>query len=115
MTKFLKTNLCFFVKSESLLFKSQDERSIIEGRNESSLFVACQSRELNFSNINHNYPPVISEYVRIRKTSCFFGLPRGSQSLTVPQCTAKVIDGAVAVQSLKPTTSKTLGEYAKTS
>ena len=84
------------------------------------LFVACQSRDSNldefFQHENHNYPPAISEYGKIRKTnkadflSCLEEY--GQVELNPPQYTAKVIDGAAIVQSLKPSLSKTFGEYA---
>ena len=85
-----------------------------------SLFVACQLRDCNltefFEHENHSYPPSISEYGKIRKASKSDFLSclqeYGSSLFTSPAVTAKVIDGAAAVQCLKPSAAKTFGEYA---
>lgn len=57
------------------------------------------------------------EYGKMRKInkSDFLSCLKESftSSLSSPEITAKVIDGATAVRSLKPVVSKTLGEYAK--
>ena len=59
---------------------------------------------------HHNSPPSILEYGTLRKTSksdildCLQDY--GSSTLT--------LDGAAAVQSLKPRISKTFGQYAST-
>ena len=71
-----------------------------------------------FKHKHHNYPPSISEYGTLRKTSKSDFLDclqdYGSSTLTPPEFTAKVVDGAAAVQSLKPRISKTFGQYAST-
>ena len=84
-----------------------------------SLFMACQLRDCNlteyFEHENHSYPPSISEYGKIRKASKSDFLSclqeYGSSLFTSPAVTAKVIDGAAAVQCLKPSAAKTVGEY----
>ena len=85
--------------------------SLKEERNlYASLFVASQLSDCNmdkfFKHKHHNYPPSISEYGTLWKTSksdfrdCLQDY--GSSMLTPPEFTAKVVDGAAAVQSLKP-------------
>ena len=86
------------------------------------LFDTSQLRDCNmdelFKHEHHNYPPFISEYGALRKTSksdfldCLQGC--GSSMPTSPEFTAKVADGAATVQSLKPRISKTFGKYAST-
>ena len=124
--KFLKTNLYCFVK-KWIKFALQKQRWKQHRWRKKIIFMLhtiCPlsvtwikiGRTLKWKKETHTYPPAISEYGRIRKTE----LIRWSASritspvpLTAPQCTAKVIDGDAAVKSLKPTTSKTFGEYAK--
>ena len=71
-----------------------------------------------FKHEHHNYAPSISEYGTLRKTSksdfldCFQDY--GSSTLTPPEFNAIVVDGAAAIQSLKPRISKTFGQYAST-
>ena len=68
-----------------------------------------------FEHENHSYQPSISEYGKIRKASKSDFLSclqeYGSSLFTSPAVTAKVIDGAAAVQCLKPSAAKTVGEY----
>ena len=71
-----------------------------------------------FKHEHHNYPHSISEYGTLRKTSksdlldCLQDY--GSSTLTPQEFTAKVVDGAAAVQSLEARISKTFGQYAST-
>ena len=69
-----------------------------------------------FNHDHHNYPTSISEYGTLRKTSKSDFLDclqdYGSSMLAPPEFTAKVVDGAAVVQSLKPRISKTFGQYA---
>ena len=71
-----------------------------------------------FKHKHHNYPPSISEYGTLRNTikpdflDCLQDY--GSSMLTPPEFIAKVVDGAAAVQSLKPRICKTFGQYAST-
>ena len=71
-----------------------------------------------FKHGHHSYPPSISEYGTLRKTikSNFLDCLQdyGSSTLTTPEFTAKVVGGAIAVQSLKPRISKTFTQYAST-
>ena len=86
------------------------------------LFAASQLRDCNmyelFKHEHHNYPPSISEYGILQKISqsdfldCLQDYV--SSMLTPPLSTAKVVDGAPAVQSLTPKISKTFGQYTST-
>lgn len=87
-----------------------------------SLFIACQARSSDltdfFQHENHSFPPSISEYGKLRKTSKADFLQcleqHSSNTFTAPSdITAKIVDGAVLVQALKPGLIKTFGDYAK--
>ena len=84
-----------------------------------SLYVSCQSRRGNlddfFSHMNHEYPPSISEYGKIRKPtsksdflSC---LPKDVITFERPLVDAYVIDGPAFVHMNTPKMSSTYGEY----
>ena len=87
-----------------------------------SLFVTSQLSDCTmdefFKHKHRNYPHFISEYGTLRKTSKSDFLDclqdYGSSTLTPPDFTAKVVDAAAIVQSLKPRISKTFGQYAFT-
>ena len=69
-----------------------------------------------FKHKHHNYFPSISEYGTIQKTSksnfldCLHNYD--SSMLTLPELTAKVVDGDAPTQSLKSRNSKRFGQYA---
>ena len=71
-----------------------------------------------FKHKHHNYPRSISEYGTLQNTSNpdFLDCLQDyiSSMLTPPEFIAKVVDGAAAVQSLKPRISKMFGRYAST-
>ena len=82
--------------------------SLIEERNlYASLFAASQLIDCNvdefFKHEHYNYPPSISEYGALRKTSKSDFLDclqdYGSSTRAPPEFTAKVVDGAAAVQT----------------
>jgi hypothetical protein len=85
-----------------------------------SLYVASQVREGDlddfFKHENHEYPPTISEYGNLRKTSksdflkCLEEF--GETKLTPPEVSVIIIDAAVLVQIVKPQDSKNFGQYS---
>ena len=118
-----KTNLPLFRENDSICSR-KDKLKVVSLKQEnnlySSLFVACQLRKFNleelFHHENHCYPPSISEYGKLRKTNkadflrCLDKFVNAL--LTCPIANGKVIDGAAAVQMIKPIGVKTFGEYA---
>ena len=87
-----------------------------------SLYIACQSRSGDlaefFSHENHSYPPSISEYGKLRKSTKadFVGIlesARETREVAPEDVTMKVFDGAAIVQMTRSSTVKTYGEYSK--
>ena len=117
-------NLSLFREKHKLSLK-KDKMKVVSRKQENhlyaSLFVACQLRNFDLENFfqheAHCYPPSISEYGSLRKTckSEFLSLSEtyGNVSHTCPETSAKVIDGAVVVQMIKPVNVETFGDYAR--
>ena len=123
--KIKKNNLSLF-REKSKVSPSKGKMKAVSLKEErnlyASLFVASQLRDCNmdefFKHEHHNYPPSISEYGTLRKTSKSDFLDclqdYSSSTLTPPEFTAKVVDGTAAVQSLKRRIPKTFDQYAST-
>ena len=118
-----KKNLPLFREKNNICSR-KDKLKVVSLKQEnnlySSLFVACQLRKFNleelFHHENHFYPPSILEYGKLRKTnkadflSCLDKF--GKALLTCPIVNGKVIDGAAAIQMIKPIGVKAFGECA---
>ena len=85
------------------------------------LYIASQAREGDlddfFQHENHSHPPSLSEYGKLRKSNKSDFLKcledHGGTKIQFPEVTAEIIDGAAAVQMIKPEESKTFGQYCK--
>lgn len=87
----------------------------------SRLYVACQSRDGNleefFRHENHPYPPALSNLGALRfgsksdLLSCVCSDAQSMPDLSGIVADAMIVDGAVAVQMLKPGCAKTFDEY----
>ena len=86
-----------------------------------SLYIASQAKEGDLDDFfqleNHAYPPSLSEYGKLRKSNKSDFLKcledHGGTKIQFPEVAAEVIDGAAAVQMIKPEESKTFGQYCK--
>ena len=108
--KIKKNNLSLFHEKNKVSTSKGKMKavSLIEDRNlYASLFAASQLIDCNvdefFKHEHYNYPPSISEYGALRKTSKSDFLDclqdYGSSTRAPPEFTAKVVDGAAAVQT----------------
>ena len=108
---------------------SADKQKLISVKSDCSLFsrlyISCQNREGNidefFEHENHGYPPSISKSGELllpqkksELTECLLTL--ASSQKQIPDVDVVIIDGAVAVNMLKPKSiEKTFAHYAKNS
>lgn len=86
----------------------------------SRLFIACQSRDGNlqefFKHENQPFPPSLTEAGTLssgKKADLAKCLEKMGETIReTPEVDAKIIDGAVIVQMLRPSTARSFQEYA---
>ena len=107
--------------------QSKDKSKILQLKNDCSLFsrlyIACQNRDGNleefFKHENQPWPPSLADKGELRKgqksdlVKCLEALQTNITN-EAPVVESVVVDGAVAVQMLKPGTARTFQEYIDT-
>lgn len=121
-----KNKLPLFSNSDEKV-QSKDKSKILQLKNDCSLFsrlyIACQNRDGNleefFRHENQPWPPSLADRGDLRKgqksdlVKCLESL-QTSVTNEVPVVDSVVLDGAVAVQMLKPGTARTFQGYIDT-
>ena len=87
------------------------------------LFISCQTRQVNldqfFAHVNHDFPPTLSEYGKLRPPTskadvlrCLKSVPmRNIEVYSLPNVDSSVIDAPAWVHMHLPRSSKAIGDY----
>ena len=120
-----RNKLSLFVKSPKITVKGKQQLASLKGDRElfSRMYIACQTRDGRldefFCHEKQAWPPSLSQDGSLYQGTkgdvmeCLDVLVKHEASAQAPDVTCMVIDRAVAVQMLKPKTSKRFDDYAQ--